>query len=205
MPNINGAEEVRPLNSAEEEAEQPRTAEEIAFDRIRERVSELDDLDARLQRINDLLAEDKAEPEFEYEPELESEPKYQQVNDEAENEADNEADNEAQTVEKEFLPNMPLSPKARAVLAAANASSWQILLGFGISFAVRVGFLGIWLGSWLDKRYFGGEGFFAMGMILLVLAYSFYMLYRDVMRQDRLQEEAVRQELAAGKNNFTQK
>ncbi len=201
MPNINGAEEVRLLNSAEEEAQPPRTAEEIAFDRIRERVSELDDLDARLQRINDLLAEDKAEPEPEYEPELESEPKYQQVNDEAEN----EADNEAQTVEKEFLPNMPLSPKARAVLAAANASSWQILLGFGISFAVRVGILGIWLGSWLDKRYFGGEGFFAMGMILLVLAYSFYMLYRDVMRQKRLQEEVVRQELAAGKNNFTQK
>lgn len=199
MPNINGAEEVRPLNSAEEEAQPPRTAEEIAFDRIRERVSELDDLDARLQRINDLLAEDKAEPEFE--AEFEPEPKYQQVNDEAEN----EVDNEAQTVEKEFLPNMPLSPKARAVLAAANASSWQILLGFGISFAVRVGILGIWLGSWLDKRYFGGEGFFAMGMILLVLAYSFYMLYRDVMRQDRLQEEAVRQELAAGKNNFTQK
>lgn len=201
MPNINGAEEVRPLNSAEEEAQPPRTAEEIAFDRIRERVSELDDLDARLQRINDLLAEDKAEPEPEFEPEFEPEPKYQQVNDEAEN----EADNEAQTVEKEFLPNMPLSPKARAVLAVANASSWQILLGFGISFAVRVGILGIWLGSWLDKRYFSGEGFFAMGMILLVLAYSFYMLYRDVMRQKRLQEEVVRQELAAGKNNFTQK
>ncbi len=193
MPKNNGAEEVRPLNSAEEAAGQPqRTAEEIAFDRIREKVSELDDLDARLQRINNLLAEDEPEPE----PIIE--PKYQQINDEPQ-------EDEPRAAEERFLPNMPLSPRARAVLAAANASSWQILVGFGISFAVRVGFLGIWLGSWLDKRYFGGEGFFAMGMILLVLAYSFYMLYRDVMRQDRLQKEAVQQELVAEKNNFTQK
>ncbi|MBQ2887292.1 MAG: AtpZ/AtpI family protein [Firmicutes bacterium] len=190
MPNINGADEVRPLNSAEEAAEQPRTAEEIAFDRIRERVSELDDLDARLQRINSLLAEAEDEPEPEPEPEL----KYQQLDDEQ------EEDEPQDTAEEIFLPNMPLSPRARAVLAAANGASWQILLGFGISFAVRVGFLGIWLGSWLDKRYFGGEGFFAMGMILLVLVYSFYMLYRDVMRQDRLQKEAVQRELAAEKN-----
>ncbi|MBQ3198755.1 MAG: AtpZ/AtpI family protein [Firmicutes bacterium] len=190
MPNINGADEVPPLNSAEEAAEQPRTAEEIAFDRIREKVSELDDLDARLQRINSLLAEAKDEPEPEPEPEL----KYQQVDDEQ------EEDEPQDTAEEIFLPNMPLSPRARAVLAAANGASWQILLGFGISFAVRVGFLGIWLGSWLDKRYFGGEGFFAMGMILLVLVYSFYMLYRDVMRQDRLQKEAVQRELAAEKN-----
>ena len=192
MPNINGADEVRPLNSVEEAVEQPpRTAEEIAFDRIREKVSELDDLDARLQRINSLLAEPEPEPE----PEQIDGHQYQQVNDEPQ-------EDEAET-KAEFLPNIPLSPKARAVLAAANGASWQILLGFGISFAVRVGFLGIWLGSWLDKRFFGGEGYFAIGMILLVLAYSFYMLYRDVMRQDRLQEEAVQRELAAEKNKFT--
>lgn len=90
----------------------------------------------------------------------------------------------------------PMSDKARATLRAAGASSWQMLLGFGISFAVRVGVLGILLGSWLDKKFFGGQGFAAMGMILLAIGYSFYMLYRDVTRQDKLQKEETAKILA---------
>lgn len=90
----------------------------------------------------------------------------------------------------------PMSDKARATLKAAGGASWQVLLGFGISFAVRVGVLGILLGSWLDKRFFGGQGFAAMAMILLAIVYSFYMLYRDVTRQDRLQKERVSESMS---------
>lgn len=81
--------------------------------------------------------------------------------------------------------------------SAANAS-WQLLLGFGLSFCVRVGVIGIWLGSWLDRRFLGGTGLGAAGIILLVIGYSFYMLYADLRRSDerwrkekaRLQAEA---------------
>lgn len=95
--------------------------------------------------------------------------------------------------ENKQQPNepLPLSDKGRAALKAARASSWQILLGFGASFAVRVGVLGVWLGGWLDKRFFGGTGFAAMGVILLVIAYSFIMLYNDVMRQDKRQKQRL--------------
>lgn len=90
----------------------------------------------------------------------------------------------------------PISDKARATLKAAGGASWQVLLGFGISFAVRVGVLGILLGSWLDKKFFGGQGFAAMAMILLAIGYSFFMLYRDVTREDRLQKEQLARVLA---------
>ena len=68
--------------------------------------------------------------------------------------------------------------------SAANAS-WQLLLGFGVSFAVRVGLLGIWLGSWIDRRWLGGTGIGAAAIIVLVIFYSFYMLYADLMRYER--------------------
>lgn len=93
----------------------------------------------------------------------------------------------------------PMSDKARATLRAAGGSSWQLLLGFGISFAVRVGLLGVVLGSWLDKQFFGGTGVAAMGIIVLVIFYSFYMLYRDVTRQDKLQKELAEEMLTAEK------
>ena len=57
--------------------------------------------------------------------------------------------------------------------SAANAS-WQLLLGFGVSFAVRV-----------DRRWLGGTGIGAAAIIVLVIFYSFYMLYADLMRYER--------------------
>lgn len=78
--------------------------------------------------------------------------------------------------------------------SAANAS-WQLLLGFGLSFAVRVGLLGIWLGSWVDQHWLGGTGLGAAAIIVLVIFYSFYMLYTDLMRYERrMQEERARAE-----------
>ncbi len=85
----------------------------------------------------------------------------------------------------------PLSDKAKITLKAARSSSWQVLLGFGASFAVRVGILGFWLGGWIDRRFLGDTGYGALLIILLVIGYSFYMLYQDVMRQDRRQKRLI--------------
>lgn len=149
---------------------------ESAFDKIREQVAAgLADCDEKLEDIAARLPDDEPEP---IAP-VESAPK---------------PDN--QTPLNNYVNRMaespaPMSDKARATLRAAGGASWQLLLGFGISFAVRVGVLGVLLGSWLDKRFFGGNGFAAMGCILLAIAYSFFMLYRDVMRQEKLQKEEV--------------
>ncbi len=86
--------------------------------------------------------------------------------------------------------------------AAANAS-WQLLLGFGISFAMRVGLLGIWLGGWIDRRWLGGTGLGAAAIIVLVIFYSFYMLYADLCRLERrVQEEKARAEAEIAKKNI---
>lgn len=94
---------------------------------------------------------------------------------------------------EETAPATPgsLSDKAKITLAAARRSSWQVLLGFGVSFAVRVGILGFWLGGWIDRRFLGGTGYGALLIILLVIGYSFYMLYQDVMRQDKRQKRLI--------------
>ena len=84
--------------------------------------------------------------------------------------------------------------------AAANAS-WQLLLGFGVSFAVRVGLLGIWLGGWIDKRWLGGTGIGAAAIIVLVIFYSFYMLYADLCRLER----RVQAEKAQAEAEYMQK
>lgn len=85
----------------------------------------------------------------------------------------------------------PLSAKAKAALHGTGAGSWQAMLAFGTSFAVRVGVLGFWLGGWIDRRFFGGTGYAALFIILAVIIYSFVMLYRDVMRQDRRQRRLI--------------
>lgn len=86
--------------------------------------------------------------------------------------------------------------------AAANAS-WQLLLGFGVSFAMRVGLLGIWLGGWIDRRWLGGTGLGAAAIIVLVIFYSFYMLYADLCRLERrVQEEKARAEAEIAKKNI---
>lgn len=151
---------------------------ELAFRKISAQADEgLDDCDDKLEDIIRRLPPD--EPVEQPRPQLEKEIRPQ----------NNTPLNKY--VNKMAETPAPMSDKARATLRAAGASSWQILLGFGISFAVRVGVLGVWLGSWLDKKFFDGEGFAAMAIILLVIVYSFYMLYRDVTRQDRLQKENV--------------
>lgn len=76
----------------------------------------------------------------------------------------------------------------RRIRSNFAAGSWQLLAGFGISFAVRVGFLGIWLGSYVDRRWLGDTGIGAMVIIVLVIFYSFYMLYHDLMRLTKQQE-----------------
>ncbi|HIU10033.1 MAG TPA: AtpZ/AtpI family protein [Candidatus Avidehalobacter gallistercoris] len=98
---------------------------------------------------------------------------------------------------EETAPVMPgpLSGKAKITLNSARSSSWQVLLGFGVSFAVRVGFLGFWLGGWIDRRFLGDTGYGALLIILLVIGYSFYMLYQDVMRQDKRQKRLVAEAL----------
>lgn len=161
---------------------------ELAFNKIREQVdSGLTDCDDRLDDIMRRLPEDL--PPVPDVPPVDVPHKVQN-----------------ETRLNEYVNRMaetpaPMSDKARATLKAAGASSWQLLLGFGISFAVRVGVLGVLLGSWLDKKFFGGNGFAAMGMILLAIGYSFYMLYRDVTRQDRLQKELAAQILADDEQN----
>lgn len=85
--------------------------------------------------------------------------------------------------------------------AAANAS-WQLLLSFGISFAMRVGLLGIWLGGWIDRRWLGGTGLGAATIIVLVIFYSFYMLYADLCRLERrVQQEKAQAEAEMAKKN----
>ena len=79
--------------------------------------------------------------------------------------------------------------RLREARAAAANASWQLLLGFGLSFAVRVGILGIWLGGWIDRHWLGDTGLGAAGIILLVIGYSFYMLYADLRRSDRRWQE----------------
>lgn len=160
---------------------------ELAFRKIREQVDDrLEDCDDKLEDIIRRLPPD--EPVEQPRPQVDREIRPQ---------------NETplnKYVNKMAETPAPMSDKARATLRAAGASSWQILLGFGISFAVRVGVLGVWLGSWIDKKFFGGEGFAAMGIMLLVIVYSFYMLYRDVTRQDRLQKESVAEMVQKTKN-----
>ena len=75
---------------------------------------------------------------------------------------------------------LPMSPPVADM--PLRSAPWQLLAGFGISFAVRVGILGIWLGSYIDRRWLGDTGIGAMAIIVLVIFYSFYMLYRDLMR-----------------------
>ena len=88
-----------------------------------------------------------------------------------------------------------LEKKVRSAQRAAANASWQLMLGFGLSFAVRVGFLGIWLGGWIDKHWLGGTGLGAAAIIVLVIFYSFYMLYADLFRLERrVQSEKAKAE-----------
>lgn len=156
---------------------------ELAFRKIREQVDlDLEDCDDKLEDIIRRLPPD--EPVDTPKPQVEE--KITPINDTPLN----------KYVNRLAEAPAPMSDKARETLRAAGASSWQILLGFGISFAVRVGVLGVWLGGWLDKRFFGGTGFAALGIMLAVIVYSFYMLYRDVTRQDRLQKERVSESMS---------
>lgn len=154
-----------------------------AFDRIRQQVDEgLEDCDDKFAEIMRRLPEELPPPE----PVTPIDKPHVVQN---------------QTPLNDYVNRMaestaPMSDKARAALKTAGGASWQVLLGFGISFAVRVGVLGILLGSWLDKKFFGGQGFAAMAMILLAIGYSFFMLYRDVTREDRLQKEHLARVLA---------
>ena len=79
-----------------------------------------------------------------------------------------------------YAADAPVSPPVSDM--PLRSAPWQLLAGFGISFAVRVGILGIWLGSYIDRRWLGDTGIGAMAIIVLVIFYSFYMLYRDLMR-----------------------
>lgn len=78
-----------------------------------------------------------------------------------------------------------LEQKVRNAQRTAANASWQLMLGFGLSFAVRVGFLGVWLGGWIDEHWLGGTGLGAAAIIVLVIFYSFYMLYADLCRLER--------------------
>lgn len=114
--------------------------------------------------------------------------------DESSNEASNEASESIPDNEPEKIPPKEQTADDSADYAAAapisppvsdiplRSAPWQLLAGFGISFAVRVGILGIWMGSYIDRRWLGDTGIGAMAIIVLVIFYSFYMLYRDLMR-----------------------
>lgn len=80
----------------------------------------------------------------------------------------------------DYAAAAPISPPVSDI--PLRSAPWQLLAGFGISFAVRVGILGIWMGSYIDRRWLGDTGIGAMAIIVLVIFYSFYMLYRDLMR-----------------------
>lgn len=87
--------------------------------------------------------------------------------------------------DKKSQPAKQLDERVRDAQRAAANASWQLMLSFGLSFAVRVGILGIWLGGWIDRRWLGGTGLGAAAIIVLVIFYSFYMLYADLRRLER--------------------
>lgn len=189
-----------------EAADEELTPEQAAFAQIAQQAEAgLAACDEAYVRIQNILAEyDEA--------------KRQEAEDVINNAIENDVNSEPALAEQwDFesqYANAPAPPNLEAIQrdafvqtrlrearrAAANAS-WQLLLGFGISFAVRVGLLGICLGGWIDRHWLGGTGFGAMGIILLVIGYSFYMLYADLCRSDerwrqerqRLQAEAERE------------
>ncbi len=182
---MNGADKELPGGSTAEAAEDSALteAEQERFRRM------MDSAEEKIAELDKWLTESgliKKQPE--------------EVPEEAPEQAPEEVSEGALGEEKQVRPEAPESPPAPVIAGRpqreggkaahtddkqANVgagASWQLMLGFGVSFAVRVGFLGIWLGSYIDRRWLGDTGFGAMAIIVLVIFYSFYMLYRDLMR-----------------------
>jgi F0F1-type ATP synthase assembly protein I len=63
------------------------------------------------------------------------------------------------------------------VMAEPDDSNWGKYLGYGLEMAVGVA-LGLWVGSWIDKRY-GSAPWGVLICVFLGLAAGMYMLIRD--------------------------
>lgn len=96
-----------------------------------------------------------------------------------------ECDEKLEQISTQLPPEQKPARAKYHSTSGTGGGSWQIMLGFGISLTVRLLLWGVALGGWLDRRFFGGNGYAVQGMILLAIVYSFFMLYHDVMRHDR--------------------
>jgi hypothetical protein len=180
-----------------------------AFAEINARLDEgMADFDERMKRINDMLPKDELERPVlpTSEPKtlaslMQKGQKGQQAEAEAEQEeevfCETQAEPEPPLDPERAAKQLFLSEKVREAGRIGAGASWQLMLGFGISLALRVGILGVWLGSYIDRHWLGDTGIGAAVIIVLVIFYSFYMLYHDLMlldKQNREEREKARQD-----------
>lgn len=187
------------LSELAEQEEQDDSIER-AFAEINARLDEgMAEFDERMKRINAMLPKD--EPKRSAQNDVQNEVGAAE-NEFAENPEEDEIFCETQAEPEPYDPERAakqvfLSEKLREAGRIGVGASWQLLLGFGISLALRIGILGVWLGSYVDRRWLGDTGIGAAVIIVLVIFYSFYMLYHDLMRidkQNREEREKVRRE-----------
>lgn len=192
-----------------EDSEQEEQDDSIAraFAEINARLDEgMADFDERMKRINDMLPKDELERPVlpTSEPKtlaslMQKGQKGQQAEAEQEEEVfcETQAEPEPPLDPERAAKQLFLSEKVREAGRIGAGASWQLMLGFGISLALRVGILGVWLGSYIDRHWLGDTGIGAAVIIVLVIFYSFYMLYHDLMlldKQNREERERVRQD-----------
>lgn len=195
------------LTGSGEDSEQEEQDDSIAraFAEINARLDEgMADFDERMKRINDMLPKDELERPVlpTSEPKtlaslMQKGQKGQQAEQEEEVFCETQAEPEPPLDPERAAKQLFLSEKVREAGRIGAGASWQLLLGFGISPALRVGILGVWLGSYIDRHWLGDTGIGAAVIIVLVIFYSFYMLYHDLMlldKQNREERERVRQD-----------
>lgn len=68
-------------------------------------------------------------------------------------------------------------------MAEKNEPNWGHFLGLGLQMAVGVG-LGIWVGSWLDRK-FGWNGKGVLLGSMLGLAAGMYLLIKEAVRLNK--------------------
>lgn len=68
-------------------------------------------------------------------------------------------------------------------------TAFALMMSFGISLAIRIYLIGVLLGGWLDKHFGSSKGYITVAMVLVAIFFSIYMLYRDLLRLEKLKTE----------------